>query len=186
MSRIQSVFSLSLIALTAVTGLARAQSTAAASAYAYGEVNFLAARIRAADARFRDASEAAREGYTPIPCASGPDGGSMGVHYVNGDLLKSGKIDIAHPQAVMYEPEADGTMALVAVEYISLKGPTTLEGHLFNFNPAPNRYGLDAYYDLHVWAWRANPTGTFSEMNPNVSCDAMPLNDAFADPSHPQ
>ena len=43
----------------------------------------------------------------------------------------------------MYAPQADGKMALVAVEYIAFKGPAALEGHLFNFNGAPNRYGLD-------------------------------------------
>ena len=42
----------------------------------------------------------------------------------------------------MYEPKPDGKMALIAVEYITLKGPASLEGHLFNFTGAPNRYGL--------------------------------------------
>ncbi|TIO10603.1 MAG: hypothetical protein E5X89_09450 [Mesorhizobium sp.] len=36
---------------------------------------------------------------------------------------------------------------------------------------APNRYGLGAFYETHVWAWKGNPTGTFADMNPNVSCD---------------
>ncbi len=50
----------------------------------------------------------------------------------------------------------------------------SLEGHLFSFNNAPNRYGLGPFYELHVWAWKGNPKGTFADMNMDVSCDAMP------------
>jgi hypothetical protein len=71
----------------------------------------------------------------------------------------------------MYEPQADGKMELVAVEYITSKGPASLEGQLFNFNGAPNRYGLGPFYELHVWAWKPNPHGAFADMNPAVSCE---------------
>jgi len=137
--------------------------------------NPLAQHVRAANARFKDVAAAVAEGYAPIPCTSGTDGGAMGVHYVNAKYLKDATPDIARPQAVMYEPTADGQMALVGVEYISFKGPASLEGHLFAFNGAPNRYGLDPFYELHVWAWRTNPKGTFTDMNPNVSCDHMTM-----------
>jgi hypothetical protein len=33
--------------------------------------------------------------------------------------------------------------------------------------------GLDPFYTLHVWAWKDNPNGTFTNWNPNVSCDAF-------------
>lgn len=131
--------------------------------------------VRAANDRFKDVAVAVEEGYSPIPCAAGAGGGAMGVHYVNGDLLKDDAVDIAHPEAVMYEPQADGTMTLVAVEYITTKGPAELNNHLFRFTNAPNRYGLPPFYELHVWAWKANPKGAFADMNPDVSCDAMPL-----------
>ena len=134
--------------------------------------NPLADKVRAANDRFKDVAVAVAEGYAPIPCASGLQGGAMGVHYVNGALLKDGIVDIAKPEAVMYEPTADGKMDLVAVEYIAFKGPAALDGHLFNFVTEPNRYGLDKFYELHVWAWRPNPTGAFADNNPNVSCDA--------------
>jgi hypothetical protein len=128
-------------------------------------------QVRAANARFKDLSVALAEGYTPIPCVSGVDGGAMGVHFVNAAYLKDESVDLKRPQAVMYEPTKDGKMALVAVEYISFKGPAALAGHLFAFNGAPNRYGLDPFYELHVWAWKPNPHGAFADMNPKVSCD---------------
>ena len=134
--------------------------------------NPLSEKVRAANSRFQDVSVATGEGYAPIPCASNANGsGAMGIHYVNAAYLGDDNIDLARPEAVMYEPMADGTLALVAVEYITSKGPAALEGHLFNFNSAPNRYGLGPFYELHVWAWKPNPTGTFADMNPTVSCD---------------
>lgn len=147
-------------------------SIATASAQAGGGTP-LADSVRAANERLQDVSAAVAEGYAPIPCASGQHGGAMGIHYVNGDYLKDDAVDIARPEAVMYEPMADGKLILVAVEYITFKGPASLEGHLFNFNGAPNRYGLDPFYELHVWAWKPNPTGTFADMNPDVSCEAV-------------
>ena len=131
----------------------------------------LAERVRQANDRFKNVSVALSEGYRPIPCASGADGGAMGIHYVNAKLFSAGAVDIAHPQAVMYEPMPDGRLTLIAVEYITLKGPASLEGHLFNFTGAPNRYGLDPFYELHVWAWKQNPRGAFADMNPNVTCE---------------
>jgi len=35
------------------------------------------------------------------------------------------------------------------------------------------RFGLPAFYTLHVWAWKDNPTGTFVNWHSNVSCDAF-------------
>ena len=132
----------------------------------------LAERVRDALDRFQDVSVAAAEGYAPGPCVSGQGGGAMGIHYVNGDYLSDGAIDLEKPEAVMYEPTAEGTLALIGVEYITFEGPAALEGHLFNLNGAPNRYGLDPFYELHVWAWKPNPNGTFADWNPDVSCEA--------------
>jgi len=146
----------------------------AASAHDSGGLD---AKVRAANSRFESVLTAVGEGYAPIPCASGITGGAMGIHYVNAAYLKDDAVDLAKPEAVMYEPMADGKLKLVAVEYITSKGPASLEGQLFNFNSAPNRYGLGAFYELHVWAWKKNPTGTFADMNPNVSCDAVTMSD---------
>jgi len=129
----------------------------------------MADKVRAANERFNEVSSAVAAGYAPIPCASGQNGGAMGIHYVNGSYLKDDDVvDIGRPEAVMYESMPDGSLKLVAVEYITFKGPASLEGQLFNFISAPNRYGLDPCYELHVWAWKPNRHGTFADMNPDV------------------
>jgi hypothetical protein len=81
------------------------------------------------------------------------------------------------PEALIYEPRG-GKLELVDVEYIVIaaawdaanKTPPTLMGQLFHYNPSPNRYGIPAFYALHVWAWRPNPDGVFADWNPRVSC----------------
>jgi hypothetical protein len=97
-----------------------------------GDPNPVADSVRIANDRFKDVSVALSEGNAPIPCASGANGGAMGIHYVNPDYLKDDAINLAQPEAVMYEPMADGKLALIAVEYITSKGPAELQGHLFN------------------------------------------------------
>lgn len=149
-----------------------ASGLVAVAAPAMAGENPLADHVRAANARFTDVAAAVAEGYAPIPCASGVSGGAMGIHYVNAAYLEDQAVDLARPEAVMYEPGADGSLTLIAVEYITTKGPAELEGHLFNFSGAPNRYGLPPFYELHVWAWKPNPSGTFADMNPDVSCEA--------------
>lgn len=155
---------LGAVLATAATGLCLADA-------AHAET--LVDRVRAATERFADVGVAEAEGYGPIPCASGAAGGAMGIHYVNGTYLTGddNALDIAKPEAVMYEPQADGSLVLVGVEYITFTGPATLEGHLLHLQGAPNRYGLDPFYELHVWAHRANPAGPFADMNTDVSCE---------------
>lgn len=141
------------------------------------ETNPLAEKVAKTLERFLDVKVAVAEGYAATACADGRAGGSMGVHYINSDYLTKDNdaIDLARPEALMYEPMADGTLKLIAVEYVTFKGPATLEGHLFNYTGKPNRYGLPGFYEMHVWAWKENPKGTFADVNPTVSCDAMPL-----------
>ena len=159
------------LSLLSAAALAAALAASAAPSLAHGATR-LVDDVRALNARFADVNAAVAEGYAPIPCVSGVEGGAMGIHYVNGDYLKDDAIKLGKPEAVMYEPRPDGTLELIADEYITFKGPANLGGQLFAFNGAPNRYGLDPFYELHVWAWRDNPAGTYADMNPSVSCDA--------------
>jgi hypothetical protein len=131
----------------------------------------LVSHVCAANSRFTDVKVAVTEGYAPIPCVSGVDGGAMGIRYVSAEYLKDEVPDLKRPQAVIYEPLPDGKMTLVAVEYIAFKGPAALEGQLFSFTASPNRYGLGPFYELHVWAWKRNPRGVFADMNPKVTCE---------------
>jgi hypothetical protein len=39
--------------------------------------------------------------------------------------------------------------------------PPQLMGQLFQVFETPNRFGLPAFYSLHVWAWKDSPTGAF-------------------------
>jgi hypothetical protein len=136
--------------------------------------------VRQSTAPFQDAQAAVATGYVLSGgCVSGPEQGAMGVHYVNASLVGDGLLDAARPEALVYEPR-NGQLQLVAVEYIVMAEqwdannphPPVLHGQHFHYVPAPNRAGLDAYYELHVWAWKRNPHGTFVDWNPRVSCDA--------------
>ena len=102
----------------------------------------------------------------------------MGVHYPNGALVGDGALDPMQPEVLVYEPTNTG-LKLVAVEYLVLAddwnannpSPPVLMGQVFNYNGSPNRYGMPAFYELHVWAWKNNPSGVFADWNPQVSCE---------------
>ncbi len=127
--------------------------------------------VRAATDRFKDVAMAIAEGYVSSGCISTLDGGAMGVRYVNAAYLKDQHVDIKRPQAVLYEPLPDGKLTLVGIQYMTFSGPASLEGQTFGFVGVPNQYDLPPFYELSVWAWKANPRGAFVDMNSNVSCD---------------
>jgi len=138
--------------------------------------------VRNATQSFLDVNNAGPAGYGPaFGCVSGPDHGAMGIHYVNGGLVGDGEIDGNHPEALIYEPVGD-RRKLVGVEFIvdaatwlanHDNAPPVLEGQLFNFVGSPNRYHLDPFFELHVWAWRDNPSGAFVDWNNRVSCEGQ-------------
>jgi hypothetical protein len=85
---------------------------------------------------------------------------------------------VDHPEALTYEPQPDGRLQLLGVEYIVFQDawdaaharPPVLLGQDFHLVRGPNRYGVPAFYQLHVWAWRENPMGPFNSWNPRVTC----------------
>jgi hypothetical protein len=136
--------------------------------------------VREATERFKDVSVAEAEGYAlKFGCVSGPDDGAMGLHYVNGSLVDSGVLDAYHPQIVIYEAAPNGGLRLIGADYLLLadawnanhSSPPELMGQLFHLFESPNRFGLPAFYTLHVWAWKENPNGAFVNWHPNVSCE---------------
>ena len=146
------------------------------------------ANARDATAAFNDPAAAIATGYdlltdaAGIACIDQPGAGAMGIHYVKGALVQSGVIDTARPQAVVYELGENGRLHLVALEYVVLQAawdgahpgtvPTLFGDQKFTLTAAGNRYGLPAFYSLHAWIWKRNPTGTFSMWNPRVNCAA--------------
>jgi len=138
-----------------------------------------------ATARFHDVGKAIEAGYTirladlaGIECIASPSQGAMGVHMVNGSLLDT-TIDATAPEALVYEPRNDGTLKLVALEYVifqsdwSGSGKPSLFGQEFDFVPAGNRYGLPPFYALHAWIWKPNPSGLLNAWNPRVDCESL-------------
>ena len=135
--------------------------------------------VRGATQKYVDVNAAINAGYSPVlGCVSGPDHGAMGVHYLNASLL-NGEVDATQPQALIYEPLGGGKMRLVGVEFIvdaatwakKNPGPPQLYQQLLQLIPSPNRYGLDTFYELHVWAWQDNPNGAFVDWNNKVNCN---------------
>ncbi len=170
-----SSFSVRVLAQDNHNMAAHQQAPAALSAQA----SALIQTVRAATARFQNVSDAMAAGYQlQFGCVSGPDSGAMGLHYVNGALVNSGVIDAQRPQIVIYEPAADGHLNLIGADYLVIAStwdanhtaPPELAGQLFHYFEAPNRFGLPAFYTLHVWAWKDNPNGAFVNWPPDVSC----------------
>jgi hypothetical protein len=146
------------------------------------EMNALVRIVREATERFRDVTVAQAEGYAlQFGCVSGPDVGAMGLHFVKGPLVGDDVLDPTRPEIVIYEPTADGRLRLTGADFLVLKdvwdakhaAPPQLMGQLLHLFEAPNRFGLPAFYTLHVWAWKDNPNGTFVNWHPKVSCDGF-------------
>jgi hypothetical protein len=163
--------------------IAAATATIATAASASSEHSDLA-QAKHATAQFRNINAATNAGYglftdaKGIACIDMPGMGAMGVHYVKGALVGDPSINATTPEALVYEPQANGKLKLVALEYVVLKAdwdalhstPPSLFGQPFNVTAAGNRYGLPAFYSLHAWIWKHNPAGTFAMWNPNVTC----------------
>lgn len=142
----------------------------------------LIAAARNASRKYLDVAAAISDGYVKSwGCVSGPMGGAMGIHYVNGAYVGDGTLDPRHPEVLVYEPLTHGKLQLVAVEYVVVADqwnaahpdlvPPVILGQSPDYIATPNRYGLPALYALHVWAWKYNPMGAFSMWNPRVSCN---------------
>ena len=154
-------------------------SVAASDGFQGGPAGLVETVQRAVE-RYRDPADADAQGWKSAnACVSGPEEGAMGVHFVNFALV-DGKPEVKSPEALIYEVK-NGRARLVGVEYIvpvAAWNPAAgeppvpvLEGQVFHFNDSPNRFGLPAFYELHVWAWRDNPNGAFADWNTGVSCE---------------
>ena len=157
---------------------------------ATAQENELVQAVRDATDRFKNVTSVSGpgEGYElGFGCVSGGDFGAMGMHYINMKLVGDKEIKADEPEIILFEPTRNGGIRITGVDYLvdkedwesnpDHKGPPELMGQLFHLFDSPNRFGLKPFYTLHVWAWKENPNGAFTNWNPNVSCDA------FVDPS---
>lgn len=163
------------------------------------------ASIRQATARYRNVRAALADGYIRDPmnmCITPPvEGqpawlGGMGIHFFRPDLLgitgttprvngNGTHTDYMHPGVLIYEPQADGSLRLVAVENLVFEKawraaghttPPSFEGHEYfhmvdnPLTPADEAHGFEPHYELHIWTERKNPSGMFMEFNPAVTC----------------
>jgi hypothetical protein len=164
--------------------------------------------VRTATARFTDVKVALAEGYVrdPMNICDTADMmgkpaklGAMGIHFFRPDILgisgppnprvegNGTHTDFNKPGILIYEPQADGSLELVAVENLVFQEswhaagnqePPTFHGVAYdNMKDDPSTkideaHMFEPHYDRHVWLYRENPNGMFAQFNPNVSCKA--------------
>jgi len=143
--------------------------------------------VRKATAAYHSIDTASAAGYgarvtdvNGVACIDQPGAGGMGVHYANFGLVFDDAVNAATPELLVYEPQPNGRLRLVATEYAVFQeawdashgSPPSLFGQEFELIGSPNRYGLPPFYELHAWVWKHNPRGMFDDWNPRVSCDA--------------
>ena len=150
-----------------MTGIATVSGVGTASAEP--SVQSQLAQVRAATAAFHSIATAENKGgYVKfLDCFDDAQQGGMGQHWLFADALAK-PLDIRLPAALVYEPEADGSYQLVAVEYVVPDPDQTMA--------APHLLGKDFTYlpslgvwKLHAWIWRPNPSGMFKDYNPSVN-----------------
>jgi len=170
------------------------------------DVKAVVAELKAASERFIDVNVALAEGYIPDPtgaCVTAEmegqpaEKGAMGIHYFRPDLLgitateprvdgTGTHTDYLKPGVLIYAPQADGSLELVAVENLVFKEAWKAAGN----DAAPSSYGYEwvsmvndpatdldeahgfqPHYELHAWVFRDNPNGPFEPFNPSVTCE---------------
>jgi hypothetical protein len=136
----------------------------------------VASTVRQVTARFNSVTQAEKAGYEPFYiCTEQPGVGTMGQHYVKFSLVGDPAVDPLQPEALVYEPQADGSLKLVALEWVQvgLEQPTApiVLGQTMLYKTAPNRFGIEpGFYERHYWLYKSNPAGAFADWNPTVSC----------------
>jgi hypothetical protein len=182
-----------------------AAALAAVAAPAPGEPTL--DEVRTLTDRFRDVEVALAEGYVRDPTdmcdvasmMGRPAAlGGMGIHFFRPDLLgitappnprvdgNGTHTDFRKPSILIYEPRADGSLELVAVENLVFKKAweaagnrrlPTFHGVEYDYmfdDPATasidEAHNFEPHYDRHVWLYRPNANGMFAQFNPTVTC----------------
>jgi hypothetical protein len=154
---------------------AQIQPRLEATAAPASAVNKDLAALRRVTAKFHNfkAAEAAGWSAQITPCMTDPAGaGGLGFHYGNTALI-DGTARVEEPELLLYEPQQNGRLRLVAVEYIipytahsrDAEAPELFGGQKFKQNDTFQLWGL------HAWVWKDNPSGMFADWNPRVTCE---------------
>lgn len=162
--------------------------------------------MRAATAKYLDVNVALAEGYIRDPadmCETADmmgrpaAEGAMGIHFFRPDLLgiaappnprvdgAGTHTDFRNPAVLLYEPQANGSLALVGVENLVFQAAwkaANADAPSFHGRPwdamaddpataLDEAHGFERHFDRHVWLWRENPNGIFEPFNPDVTCE---------------
>ena len=129
-------------------------------------------RIRNATAAFKSLDAAVAAGYQRnVPqCIAHPTLGGMGYHHTN-DALLDDKLDLDHPEILVYAKTATGEYKLNGVEFYvpysahprDAAPPVIMGQQLTPFDPGK-------FWYRHVWVWTDNPSGVFADWDPDVKC----------------
>jgi len=145
------------------------------------------AQVRRVTARFQSVEAAIAAGYQLgwvnganvrilTGCVASPTAGAMGYHYINPALVADNAVDPLEPEALVYQSTPDGGRELVAVEWIVRSAQSNppgvaqppsvlgMEMHILVPPPGP------AFYLMHAWIWKHNPSGMMADWNPRVTC----------------
>ncbi|HUF70598.1 MAG TPA: hypothetical protein VMM79_18260, partial [Longimicrobiales bacterium] len=145
------------------------------SAVSHGGAPQLASQlapVRALTAKFHNFDYAWDAGWNlqVTPCLENPPLGGMGYHFANPAFI-DGTVTALEPEVLVYEPQKNGRLRFVAVEYIvpwaivpETAPPPVLFGEEFLPNP-----GAELWM-MHVWIGAHNPDGLLATWNPNVNC----------------
>jgi hypothetical protein len=155
-----------------------ALSSGTAGAVSRSELSDQFAQSRKAAEHYYDLQAALDAGYEPLfDCTTHGDLGAMGQHYINTAFAADGELSLEKPDVLMYEPQADGSMHLVALEYVVFESqwespaPPRFLGRTLARKDAVGQHPVDPFYEVHVWHWRHNPAGLTADYNTDVSCD---------------
>lgn len=163
--------------------------------------------MREVAARYADVEVALADGYLRDPmdmCITAPmEGmpaqlGAMGIHFFRPDILGITGVqprvagtgthtDFAQPGVLIYEPQADGSLELVAIENLVWAGawaeagntaaPSYLGHEFYRMIDNPltpdvdEAHGFEPHFELHAWVPRENPSGMFAPFNAAVTCE---------------
>ncbi|MEP6731812.1 MAG: hypothetical protein ABJE10_14290 [bacterium] len=126
--------------------------------------------LRRTMSSYNDLSVVEAAGYPTklTKCVADSTMGGMGYHFVDSKVWDD-KLELEHPEMLVYAPVEGGKVELVAVEYaVPYRARAATE-------TAPRLFGQEfrkagTYWELHVWAWRKNRAGLFADWNPAVKC----------------